>query len=665
LSTLNVQPKYRRDIDGLRAIAVLAVIGFHAFPTAVPGGFVGVDVFFVISGFLISTIVFASLNKGSFSFIDFYDRRIRRIFPALILVLAFTWIMGWRLLYPLEYSNLGKHIMGGAGFLSNFLLWRDSGYFDTEAEQKPLLHLWSLAIEEQFYLVWPLTLVLTWRFVRARFALIATIALCSFALCVWATSHDPVVAYYFPVTRFWELLIGAALAYWGVARLRPESLQKLWRHSFRITRWFGHPEFHSVAGFALIAFAIFGIDRHSPFPGWWALVPTIGTFLLIASGPNTFISERLLGTKPLVAIGLISYPLYLWHWPLLCFTRLIQGNGSSSMLLLIAVGLSFPLAYLTYRFLEKPIRRRGPRSFTAAGLTVAMFACAAIGSAANFSAILGKLDTPYSRAIAKAERDWTYPGLNDRTLLVGESEPEVLFVGDSHMQQYYARVKWLVDTKQGEPSKFYTRGGCPPLPRVNRWDTGYQCQDFFDAAMKLSLESPRIRTVVFGAAWENYFLGIPPKETARGPLLYGAGDPHKTTITIESPAADEVFTEFTESIKKLRRAGKRVFVMLNNPTSQAYSPSLRYPSRITMTVPDFDRFTERSTFESFARPVTNKVQTAATRGGATVIDPVDVLCDSTRCRTVGPSGAPLYMDSNHLRATVARDAATFIDRVYR
>ena len=224
LSTLNAKPTYRRDIDGLRAIAVLAVIGFHAFPAAVPGGFVGVDVFFVISGFLISTIVFGSLERGGFSYVDFYDRRIRRIFPALIIVLVATWIAGWRLLYPLEYANLGKHIASGAGFVSNFMLWRDSGYFDTGAEQKPLLHLWSLAIEEQFYLVWPLGLVLTWRFVKLRFALIGVVALSSFGICVWLTGRDPVVAYYFPVTRFWELLMGAMLAYSGIVASRRQRV---------------------------------------------------------------------------------------------------------------------------------------------------------------------------------------------------------------------------------------------------------------------------------------------------------------------------------------------------------------------------------------------------------------------------------------------------------
>lgn len=661
LSTLNVQPKYRRDIDGLRAVAVLAVVGFHAFPNAVPGGFVGVDVFFVISGFLISTIVFASLDRGSFSFIDFYDRRIRRIFPALIAVLAVTWLAAWRFLYPLEYANFGKHLAGGAGFLSNFLLWRDSGYFDTEAEQKPLLHLWSLAIEEQFYLVWPLLLVLTWHWARYRFAFIVAIASCSFITCVWLTVRDPVAAYYFPITRFWELLIGALLAY---ARVVPEHRASPAAGSRALARWSAFPELQAIGGVGLIGAALFTIDRHTPFPGWAALLPTVGTFLLISAGPNTLINRRLLGTTPLVSIGLISYPLYLWHWPLLSFVRMLEGATPSNALLAGVVAMSFLLAWATYRWVETPIRH-GPRNSTAVALAGVMVACLSLGIASNYSAIRGKLDTPYSREIAQAESDWGYPGANNRTLLVGNAEAQVLFVGDSHIQQYYPRVKWLVEMQKATASEFYTRGGCPPIPHVNRLDGVYACHDFFDAGMKLALSNPRIRTVVLGGAWENYFLGIPPQETARGPLLYASSDPEKKALTIESSEAARIFAEWAESIKRLRNAGKLVFVILNNPTSRAYSPSLRYPSRISMTEPDFDRFTEREIFESFARPVTEKVRAAAEQGGATVIDPLDVLCDSFQCPTVGPNGAPLYMDSNHLRASVAREAAQFIDRVYQ
>lgn len=206
-------PKYRADIDGLRAIAILSVVGFHAFPNWVKGGFIGVDVFFVISGYLISTIIIGSLERDSFNFVEFYSRRIKRIFPALLLVLIASFALGWFVLLADEYKQLGKHIAGGAGFISNFLFWNESGYFDNAAETKPLLHLWSLGIEEQFYIFWPLLLWFVW---KKRFNLLTiaiTVAIVSFALNIVKVRSDTVAAFYSPQTRFWELMAGSILAY--------------------------------------------------------------------------------------------------------------------------------------------------------------------------------------------------------------------------------------------------------------------------------------------------------------------------------------------------------------------------------------------------------------------------------------------------------------------
>lgn len=202
-------PKYRADIDGLRAIAVLSVVIFHAFPKLLVGGFIGVDIFFVISGFLISTIIMGSLEQNSFSFIEFYSRRIKRIFPALLLVLIASFVFGWFMLLADEYKQLGKHIAGGAGFVSNFFFWNESGYFDNAAETKPLLHLWSLGIEEQFYIIWPLLLWLSW---KNRFSLLTStiiVIVISFALNVVKVQSDTTAAFYSPQTRFWELLAGS------------------------------------------------------------------------------------------------------------------------------------------------------------------------------------------------------------------------------------------------------------------------------------------------------------------------------------------------------------------------------------------------------------------------------------------------------------------------
>lgn len=230
-----IHPKYRPDIDGLRAVAVLSVVGFHAFPLFVKGGFIGVDIFFVISGYLISIIIVGSLERNSFSFIEFYSRRIKRIFPALLLVLIACFAFGWDALLADEYKQLGKHIAGGAGFISNFLFWGDSGYFDNAAETKPLLHLWSLGIEEQFYIIWPLLLWLAW---KKRFNLLTitiAVVVISFALNIGEVKgDDAVAAFYSPQTRFWELLVGSVLAYMTMHR---QNIFAKFKH--RLDPWFG------------------------------------------------------------------------------------------------------------------------------------------------------------------------------------------------------------------------------------------------------------------------------------------------------------------------------------------------------------------------------------------------------------------------------------------
>jgi len=297
---------YRPDVDGLRAIAVLSVLAFHAFPRAAPGGFAGVDVFFVISGFLISGILFEALRAGHFSFIDFYRRRVRRIFPALILVLAASLGLGWMLLLPDEYRLLGKHALAGAGFLSNIALWREAGYFAPAAEVTPLLHLWSLGVEEQYYLVWPLLLAFFAGRPRALPWMIVGLAAVSFALNVWLTPRAPSAAFYLPLTRFWELMAGSALAYhvhYGSPGRRMADAK-------------------AAAGLALVAAGIALLSAGRAFPGWWALAPVVGSSLLIAAGPAAWINRRLLSNPVMVYIGLISYPLYLWHWPLLVYARI-------------------------------------------------------------------------------------------------------------------------------------------------------------------------------------------------------------------------------------------------------------------------------------------------------------------------------------------------------
>ena len=374
--------KYRADVDGLRAIAVLAVLGFHAFPDRVPGGFVGVDVFFVISGFLISGIIFGGLEDQRFTFAGFYARRIRRIFPALLVVLAACYAAGWFLLFADRYAELTKHVAGGAGFVANYVLWSEAGYFDRAADTKPLQHLWSLGVEEQFYFVWPLMAWLAWKR-RLDFLLVTmAVLLGSMYLNLDHIRRDLVGTFYSPFTRFWELMSGALLAYLMAERSVSSAAPTARRLFNSITGTPGRRAALGAAGLFLIAGSLAIINQQRHFPGVWAVLPVAGAALLIAAGPTAWINRRVLATPMLVGIGLISYPLYLWHWPILSFLRLLIGDTPPASIRLAALGASFVMAWATYVAIERPIRFGPRRRVVIAGLCVGM---AAIGGAGYYA----------------------------------------------------------------------------------------------------------------------------------------------------------------------------------------------------------------------------------------------------------------------------------------
>jgi peptidoglycan/LPS O-acetylase OafA/YrhL len=318
-------PKYRADIDGLRAAAVIAVVMFHAFPSTLSGGFLGVDVFFVISGFLISTIIFGSLERRAFSFTEFYARRARRIFPALLIVLVAVYAFGWFALVDAEYKQLGKHVAGAAAFVANVVFWREAGYFDTTASAKPLLHLWSLGIEEQFHLLWPMLAWTARKRPRHLLILTALLAVVSFGINVVTVKTNSVAAFYLPHTRIWELLCGSLLA-WLSLRGSAGAASSIAGAAPSIHVTGGIAHLPSIAGALLLAGGIWRINQELSFPGIWALVPVAGTLLLIAAGPSAVINRTLCSWRPMVWIGLISYPLYLWHWPLLSFARIVESG---------------------------------------------------------------------------------------------------------------------------------------------------------------------------------------------------------------------------------------------------------------------------------------------------------------------------------------------------
>ena len=407
-SSQNHRPAYRADIDGLRAVAVLSVVFYHLFPNALTGGFVGVDVFFVISGFLISSILLRSLEQGVFSFSSFYVHRINRIFPALLLVLICSYLLGWFFLLPDEYQQLGKHIAASASFIQNYTLWKEAGYFDVASERKPLMHLWSLAVEEQFYLVFPLFVWAVWR-VRANLMLaLVVLALSSMWLNVYDVTIEPIKTFFLPQTRIWEFLAGAVLA------------------ELKLRRSYGHfstslQRVHDVAsllGAVLMVGAVVGFSHAIKFPGVWALIPVLGAVLLIWAGPDAWVNKNVLSLRPMVLIGIISYPLYLWHWPLLSFARNAVGENPPWWMRLTAVILAAVLACLTYAWVERPIRFGGRGKSWARGLVAAISIIALLGlytyqrDGLKFRSYVKHRSAEYQRLTASASDRW-YRGTDD------------------------------------------------------------------------------------------------------------------------------------------------------------------------------------------------------------------------------------------------------------
>ncbi|MCE5244272.1 MAG: acyltransferase family protein [Syntrophobacteraceae bacterium] len=657
---------YRPDIDGLRAVAILSVIGFHAKPDRMPGGFVGVDVFFVISGYLISGIILRGLKEGTFSFSEFYARRIKRIFPALSAVLVFVLAAGWYWLLSDEFELLGRHVATGAAFLANFTLRAEAGYFDRAAELKPLLHLWSLGIEEQFYIVWPLLLFVAWKCRLDPLTVMLSIFLVSFGVNVGGIRTDPVSVFYLPLPRFWELLMGGVLAYAEVfGGDAPNRALKRWLAAAARSKGTLTREAMAILGAALIGAAVIGLDRRDLFPGWWALLPTCGAWLLIAAGPDAWVNRTILSSRPARFLGLISYPLYLWHWPLLSFERILRPPVP--LLRTAAVVSAVVLAWLTYRFVEKPVRSNRLNLRPAMAL-VSVVACVGLTGYLACRQQLPPRSSGYGlEKLVAASVATAYPGPQlapldpDREdmLQQGKGSPAVLFLGDSNIMQYYPRIDRLIT---GNPSGtrravFCTGGGCPPIPGV-REDRHPHCAELMERGMEFA-RTPQVDTVVIGANWYMYFVRSAPEYS-----YYFDDGTTKSGFRIGSPAAEKVFAAIEGMVGDFIRHGKKVFLVLQIPMSEAFDP--RHMIKRRLNGPGFEVEVRRVSREEVVKPsekVIARLKDIAERTGAIAIDPVDWLCDGTDCPAMTPDGEPTHKDGAHLNPSYVRDYVHYLDRV--
>ena len=468
---------YRREIDGLRAIAVLPVIFFHAGFEPFAGGFIGVDVFFVVSGYLITNIILAELASGEFSLLRFYERRARRILPALYLVILVCLPMAWLTLPPNSMKNFAQSVAAISLFSSNFLFWIEQGYFDAASELKPLLHTWSLAVEEQFYLFYPIILVFLWRRLRSKFeGVLALALLLSFAMAQWSVHLSPLAAFYLLPTRAWELLIGALACVY---------LLRVNRHQFtRATKEIG-----GSFGLLFILFSIVAYNRQTEFPGVFALAPTLGTALVIVFATQQTLTGRLLSFKPLVGLGLISYSFYLWHQPLFVFARHMSLEEPDLGLMLALVLLAFFFAYLTWRFVEVPFRRR---DFLKQKLIFQL----ALAGCISFLVLgaYGHLKEGFP----------TKEPLRDSKL----TDQDFIIIGDSHGGHL---VSGISSATTGEVSS-RTSMGCIPFRNVDRYDSRFkpgecarQVNQFLDDVI---FENPDA-VVVLSSMGPVYLDGVP------------------------------------------------------------------------------------------------------------------------------------------------------------
>ena len=632
---------YRPEIDGLRALAVLAVVVFHAFPGVLPGGFVGVDVFFVISGFLISGIIRRAVDDRAFSLVDFYARRLRRILPALLVVLAACLLAGYAFWLADEWQALGRHTFAGALFHANVALADepDGGYFRALGQSTPLLHLWSLGVEEQFYLAWPLLFAALVRWTRWPVAGVVALLAASFALNLVWLPDAPADTYYLPFTRLWELLVGAAL----VGLHRPLGR--------------GLAEASALAGLGLIAFACVAIDAASPFPGWWAWLPTLGAALVIAAGREAAVNRVGLAARPVVWVGLISYPLYLWHWPMLVFGRAIWIDAQLWPGALLLVLASVALAVLTWRAIEGRVRH-GRGALAPVLMLAGLCAIAYVGDRVASGGVPSRLTgiVPSAPTLIAASHDWAYPfPANFRktdAFTAGEENPgrdrTVLFIGDSYLEQYWPRVHHVVAAApEAVPTvRFFTRGSCAPLRHEE--SRGAVCGDFLDAALAAAADA-RVDTVVIGGFWEAYFNTGRAGEAGVRPL-----------IELGSDTERQVLDRFGAMIRDLRGAGKRVFVIRSGPTDYRFDPRFLV-SRLTgerrnAPVP-------LAPWQSQIGPLLDRLSAVAAAAGAVVLDPAPSVCDAGACPVIGADGEPTHTDRGHMRPWFIIARATFLDQV--
>lgn len=657
--------RYRSDVDGLRAIAVVPVVLFHAGMTPFSGGFTGVDVFFVISGFLITSLIVEEIEQGGFSIIRFYERRVRRILPALFTVVLFSSVAASWLFMPQQFDYFAKSVFATALFVSNVLFWSESGYFDTPASEKPLLHTWSLAVEEQFYILFPLFLFIVHRWLKARWIIwLAPIAALSFGLGVWGVAHKPSATFFLAPTRTWELLLGSLLA----VKAFPMVRQRLWL------------ELAGYSGLALIAWGVFRFSAATPFPGANALFPAAGAALVLYSGSSGKTTVgKILSAPPVVFIGLISYSLYLWHWPLLVFAQAWNVYELSAAAKIAIVAVSFPLAAISWRYVELPFRRRTggfrqlPLFAGAAAATACLVGFGLLGHASHgwpgrLPRNIQEIAAAASSMNPRREACESLPGKTlspqDSCLYGADVAPAYAVWGDSHADALISMIGGVA-ARHGQSLKFFYLPGCPPMIGAGHFEHYEFCIRGNDQVLNYLISHPELRTVILISRWSGYLQGYNED--------FGPAERHLTDRPLLTDSSGAVLDlnqrealfskQMSATVAAVTGAGKNVVLVYPVPETGYNIPAAlaqmakagRDPSEFVRPADYYFR-RHKFVFDMFGalRPADEIVR----------IFPHKRLCNATDC-IVYADGKPLYRDDDHLSLFGAEYISDLFEPVFR
>jgi peptidoglycan/LPS O-acetylase OafA/YrhL len=607
-----------------------------------------------------------SFSDQSYSLLRFYRNRIKRIFPALLTVLIFCAGVGWFLFTAVELKQLGKHIAAGAVFLSNIVYMNERGYFDMSSETKPLLHLWSLAVEEQFYIFLPPLLWVLYKAKTNALKILVCISVISFLLAVLVVS-DATVRFYSPQTRVWELLLGTIIAWSEHNRAAKPLITGATRENIT-QQLIARANFFSALGIALIVGSIVLINRQQSNPGVLTFLPTIGAALVIVVGMKGWINRAILSNRLFVAIGLISYPLYLWHWPLLVLTTIVEGARPSVMHRIVALAIAVALSIVTYFAVEKPLRFGSKENIKVTILIAVMIVVGGWGySVYHEGGYPERTFAQQFKNVSEAIEDWEKdPGLMSVTYqgqavsANSTKPPEILFIGDSHLEQFLPRVVKLTEQHRFPSAIFVLGAGCPPIANVFE-DTLTWCKNTHNRAMAVTEQPGSVKKVVVGGCWNCYFIAETKNTNAVGKVFnyyYQAPGGSRENFR-GGQGATFALAELEKMLKNLA-ANYEVYLLLDNPFGAEFSPQNSIGSRLSFQTSQ--NLSETVKVDQAQIALNERLKIIAQNAGVETIDQLSALCPQGLCLRLMPDKKPIYKDEHHLRPFFVREQADYFEK---